>query len=77
MVNAYTSKTNLVTEEVEALDALLGITNVLELGKAKTGPSQQTESWMSWKAWSAHPLQAPVAVSMMALLCSTSPKRAA
>lgn len=39
MVSAYTSKTDLVAEEIEALDALLGITNVLELGKAKTVPS--------------------------------------
>lgn len=32
----HTSEANLVTEEVEALDALLRIANVLELGKAET-----------------------------------------
>lgn len=36
MRDTYTSETNLITEEVEALDALLGVTNILELGKAET-----------------------------------------
>lgn len=32
----YTCKSNLVAEEVEALDARLGVMDVLELGKAKS-----------------------------------------
>lgn len=35
-VEALASEANLVTQEVEALDALLRVTDVLELGKAET-----------------------------------------
>lgn len=34
--DTHTSEANLIAEEVEALDALLRVTNVLELGKAET-----------------------------------------
>lgn len=34
--DTHTSEANLITEEVKALDALLGVTDILKLGKAET-----------------------------------------
>lgn len=50
----------------------------LNLAKPKLGEGESAvRKGTAWGLLETHPLQAPVAVSMIALLCSTSPKREA
>ncbi len=73
----YPSKANLVAEMVEGPDALLRVANVGELGKPKAAKVSVRGARENKQRMRAYPLQAPVEVSMIALLCSTLPNREA
>lgn len=76
-MTTYLSKSNFVAETVEAADAHFGVGDVIELGKAKAEMCQFHQSTKEHGRCRAYPLQAPVAVSMIALEVSTLPKREA
>lgn len=75
-VEALPCEANFIAKKVEGLDALLGVTDILELGKAES-VQISVSSREAQIAVSTYPLQAPVVVSIIALLCSTSPNREA
>lgn len=74
--HTHPGKTDFVSELVEATDTHLGVASVAELGKTKPR-SASAHSLIHRADVQAHPLQALVEVSMMALEVSTSPKREA
>lgn len=66
-------KTHFISKAVEATYRPLRVQDIGELGEAEARYRVSHESTGDGQA--TYPLQAPVAVSMMALDCSTSPKR--
>lgn len=72
----YPGEANLIPQAMEAANAHLRVTDIEELGEAKPG-SLSVDCLEDQGQRSAHPLQAPVEVSMIALEVSTSPKREA
>lgn len=73
----YPSKTNFISQAVKATDTCLGIAVVVELGKAESVTASQYFWPTVLRGALTYPLQAQVAVSMMALEVSTRPKRSA
>lgn len=74
---SYPSKTNFVAQAMEASDTGLGISVVVELGKAESEIQLSVLLANNIERDPTYPLQAQVAVSMMALEVSTRPKRSA
>lgn len=72
---SYPSESDFITKFPKSANAELGITDIEVLGKAE--PARTLALVVGVEMVNTYPLQASVAVSMMALEVSTLPKRVA